>query len=335
MKVPEEIRKVPRPANTVILDKGPDNYPYRYVVQARANNKSAEYERNIVLGYIVDMKFVPFVPIEFSFSFGGCAFAHSVSKDIHTDLTETFGKKTGDLIYTVGVMRAVKPYLRFDRLASFYANSYIGRAVPDVDLSAGSLSGLFDGIDKTLVPDYFKKRSAFAGNAVMKDIDIDLVLFRTKKSYRVSCDSESWTVTGYDTGTRTGRPKKDGEELERYLSLGLIMFGQFPLSPGTDEENIWLQEFLDIVSLSVLIRMAKSAVDSGLTSEVSFPEIIETLNECCKDHKTKADELLFVSNWSWLPADGVRYINSLRFMEEISRKRRRVPGRKNSRQKKE
>ena len=59
MRVPEEIRKVERPANTVVLDRGPKYGEYRYIVQYRAVDKEEKKagKRNIVLGYIINYNF--------------------------------------------------------------------------------------------------------------------------------------------------------------------------------------------------------------------------------------------------------------------------------------
>lgn len=61
--VPEEIRAVKRPTNTVVMDQG-TNTPKRYIVRAR---KCVKYIKGHnpqpvsgeVIGYIMDGKFVP------------------------------------------------------------------------------------------------------------------------------------------------------------------------------------------------------------------------------------------------------------------------------------
>jgi hypothetical protein len=61
-----------------------------------------------------------------------------------------------------------------------------------------------------------------------------------------------------------------------------------------------------------------------------FAELLDLLNSCCKDYKASGNDMMRDSNWSWLPTDGVSCINELGFMEEINKKRRRVPWRKNT-----
>ena len=326
MRVPEEIRNVPRPENTVILDKGPDNYPYRYVVQARANNKSAEYDRNIVLGYIVDMKFVPFVPIEFSFSFGGCAFAHSVSEDIHKDLIDVFGHDDGDYLYAIGLMRAVKPYLTQDRLASFYMNSYVSRVIPNLNLSTDNMQSTIASVDSSLIPKYFDAAGRRCGGAPC-DTVVAVLCEDQKKTYKCGYDPSTWEIM-YVDGSSASRAKKGRGGFEAHSSIQMMLLERFPLlraAPGMDSE---IRDFVDCISLSISMKMAKAVSDKEELKDVPFNDVIETLNTCFKDYKTTVPDMLNDSNWSWLPSECVKYLNALGFMQPIERKRRRVPWRR-------
>lgn len=66
MGVPKEIREVPRPKNTVVVDNGRDG-PNRYAVRERAGTKyipghNPQPRNGKVGGYIVDGRFVPRIP---------------------------------------------------------------------------------------------------------------------------------------------------------------------------------------------------------------------------------------------------------------------------------
>ena len=282
MKVPEEVRKVPRPANSVVIDKGPGSEPYRYIVQYRAANKTAELKRNYLLGYIIDLKFVPFVPIEFSFSFGGGAFAHSVSGDILADLCGAFGERGGNFIYVLGLIRAVKPYLGGGRIAPFYANSYIGKIISGMDLSAGNIDEYLSGISEKDTERYFSMRKGGNGS-----------------SSAVS---------------------------EVYRSI----FEFYPLLSEDAKSSDEILEFVNSIAIGIASAMYARAEGCGLLNEYTFAELLDLLNSCCKDYKASGSDMMRDSNWSWLPTDGVSCINELGFMEEINKKRRRVPWRKNA-----
>ena len=63
MSVPEFIRRVPRPKNTVVVDSGYDG-PMRYAVRARAGVKYSRDGKSLpvngkVLGHIYNKVFVP------------------------------------------------------------------------------------------------------------------------------------------------------------------------------------------------------------------------------------------------------------------------------------
>ena len=63
MSVPEEVRRVPRPRNTVVLDTGSKG-PTRYAVRARAKSvyikgHNPQPRNGKTVGHIINMKFVP------------------------------------------------------------------------------------------------------------------------------------------------------------------------------------------------------------------------------------------------------------------------------------
>ena len=63
MAVPEEIRAVPRPKNTIVEDSGRDG-PKRYAVRERAHTVyvaggNPQPHNGKVIGHIIDMKYVP------------------------------------------------------------------------------------------------------------------------------------------------------------------------------------------------------------------------------------------------------------------------------------
>ena len=321
MKVPEEIRKVERPANTVVLDRGPKYGEYRYIVQYRAVDKERKKagERNIVLGYIINFKYVPFVPIEFSFSFGGGAFAHAVSADILEDLCAAFGDDDGQFLYALALVRAVKPALMPDRIAPFYTNSYVGKVFPDIELGEQSIRQRMENVKKRPIARYFKLRQERSGSVPGKNVsavraaDSDLIAY--------TYTPDAWDLVTID---RTDSTDYCGQNSAADIALAMLL--SFPAArfPAKAKDTVL---FLDALSLSIILRMMKRADDAGVLKDLSYFEMIDLLNESCKDYKTESDNMLKNQNWSWLPTESVTIINALQFMESTINNRRRVPWR--------
>lgn len=323
MKVPEEILRVERPANTVVLDRGESKGDYRYIVQYRARKGSSgeKNERNLLLGYIINGKYVEFVPIEFSFSFGGGAFAHDVSKDILTDLRAVFGRKDGLFLYILALTRAVKPTLVPGRIAQFYTNSYIGKTFPDFDMTEAGIKKRLNRIKdenfkhykeriRSRVPD--TAQLLYSGVCISEPAGVSIQTL----SYVYTPDK--WELISvkkvYDARVCGHNPAAD---------IALAMLQAFPAA-----ENPQRRLFLDMLSLSVILRMMKRARETDVLKKISYFDMVDLLNNCCKDHKTEPENMLADGDWSWLPTDGVSVINDLGFMAPIVKKRRRVPWRK-------
>ena len=94
MAVPESIRSVARPSNTIVEDNGREG-PNRYAVRLRAGVKyvpggNPQPRNGKVIGHIVDGKYVPVnAPVADArpeiLQYGASAFVHSVSEDLLSD----------------------------------------------------------------------------------------------------------------------------------------------------------------------------------------------------------------------------------------------------------
>ena len=99
MRVPETIRKVARPVNTVVEDSGRDG-PNRYLVRERSSIRyvpggNPQPKNGKVIGHIIDGVYVPVSRRAFTnepdmLSYGGAAFVKSVTDDIVSDLLEIY-----------------------------------------------------------------------------------------------------------------------------------------------------------------------------------------------------------------------------------------------------
>ena len=98
MSVPEEIRKVSRPVNTIVEDSGSDGM-YRYAVRsrngARYHGGNPMPRNGRVIGHIINGQYVPIVDKTAisgpdMLSYGSAALFHSVSGDLLQSLLEVY-----------------------------------------------------------------------------------------------------------------------------------------------------------------------------------------------------------------------------------------------------
>lgn len=169
MGVPEDIRKVRRPKNTVVIDTGIGEK--RYVVRERVDviyvkGGNPRPRNGKVIGHILNGKYVPndssqhkLKNIRQIISYGGCEFAWSLCSDIKEDLLSIYGADA-DTILTIAILRATRPGIKDSKLASFYDENYISRLVPNVKLSAPKVSSFLKllGGNQSLMKEFLKKR---------------------------------------------------------------------------------------------------------------------------------------------------------------------------------
>ncbi len=135
MAVPEHIRKVERPSNTVVTDSGRDT-PLRYAVRERqgvtyVKNGNPQPKNGRVIGHITDNKFVPSQPkastkevIPFALSYGMFTLAYNLSEDIREDLLKVYSPEDAFRILTVAILQVVRPSVTAKRIASLYNKTY-------------------------------------------------------------------------------------------------------------------------------------------------------------------------------------------------------------------
>ena len=129
MAVPESVRKVPRPVNTIVSDNGKDG-PNRYPVRERNSVKyvsggNPQPQNGKVIGHIVDGAFIPLgspaVKAEPDMlSYGACAFVRSVSQDLFSELLGVYTPKDTYTIMAIASLRVIKPEVSAKRLQSHY-----------------------------------------------------------------------------------------------------------------------------------------------------------------------------------------------------------------------
>ena len=148
MPIPEEIRAVKRPPNTVVSDNGRDG-PKRYAVRERngyvKGKKNPMPVNGRTVGYIVDGKYVPCIertaaPTPKCIEYGSYAFAVSVSSDILDDLRSCFEITDAETVYCAALIRAVRKSCPNSRLKTFHERSALSVRHTSVRLSKNSFS---------------------------------------------------------------------------------------------------------------------------------------------------------------------------------------------------
>ena len=180
MPVPEDIRKVPRPSNTVVQDSGKDG-PKRYSVRERTGIRyvpggNPQPINGKTIGYIVDHKFVPLNGKTGNLgptmlSYGAASLVESLSKDLLTDLLKVYPPDVAYSILALASIKVTKPGVSGNRAGSFYNMSFTNIYLPGASLSKNSISALYQRIGADGI-----KRSSFFEHRVSRVCDEDHIL---------------------------------------------------------------------------------------------------------------------------------------------------------------
>ena len=168
MGVPEEIRKVERPKNTIVCDNGRDSIK-RYAVRQRAGNEYVNgHSRPLngsIIGHIINGKYVPLEKGTLSIepdmrSFGAAAFADSVSKDIVKDLLEIMDAEDAYRTISIAILRIIMPGISDKRLSTHYMRTFVGIFYRGTHLSRNTVSSFFQkiGMDGRIREKFYKLR---------------------------------------------------------------------------------------------------------------------------------------------------------------------------------
>ena len=155
MAVPESVRKVPRPVNTIVGNngkKGPNQYPVRERISVTYVSGGNPQPRNgKVIGHIVNGVYVPLsiaaVKAEPDMlSYGACAFVKAVSEDLFLELLDVYTPKDAYTIMAIASLRVIKPEVSVKRLSTQYRQSFISKFYPGIGLSENTVSAFLQGI---------------------------------------------------------------------------------------------------------------------------------------------------------------------------------------------
>jgi len=207
MKVPEEIRKVSRPVNTIVEYTGKDSI-YKYPVRERSSVKyvkggNPQPRNGKVIGHIIDYEYVPvkekIKKTSDIKSYGAAALIHSVSADILDDLMGVYPAKTAYGIMAIAALKVEKPGIKISRYASRYERSYISSFYSGAALSQSTVTKLYGSLGK----DESKKNEFFARR--MKRITANTALLidgTLKENNSIVNDLAHYTFKSRTKGTQ-------------------------------------------------------------------------------------------------------------------------------------
>lgn len=177
MGVPQDIRAVPRPRNTIVEDSGSDGI-YRYSVRERKgvdceSGKNPRPRNGRVIGHIINFKYVPVSDKLASggpaaLSFGSSAFVHSMSSDILDDLLACFEARDAFKIIALASLRAIKPGIAASRYRTEYERTFISVFYPGVALSRNTVCIFLQDLGKDR-----NKRQAFIARRIASVCETD------------------------------------------------------------------------------------------------------------------------------------------------------------------
>lgn len=149
MAVPEYIRRVPRPVDTIVEDNGREG-PNRFAVCERVSTKyvaggNPQPRNGKVIGHIRDGKYVPKQAKTSAsgpdmLSYGASAFVRSVSGDLLDDLMEVYSIKEAYTIMAIATLRTIKPSIVTVRLSTEYRRTFVCRDYPGIGMSQNTIS---------------------------------------------------------------------------------------------------------------------------------------------------------------------------------------------------
>ena len=168
MAVPESVRKVERPVNTIVEDSGRDTM-YRYAVRERGeivyeSGSNPRPKNGKVVGHIIDGKFVPRKEktsnVPEMCSYGAAAFARSFSRDLYSDLLSIYPVRDAASVIAIAMLKVIKPRIACNRYSTEYGRTFVGVWYPGCAMSRNSITEFYKriGMDSGKRRLFYEKR---------------------------------------------------------------------------------------------------------------------------------------------------------------------------------
>ena len=167
MAIPEVIRSVERPKNTIVVKRG--NGPLQYAVVERIGCKRVD-ESNIpvngyIIGHIIDGSFVPVTdPVAQRKTelkdYADVVLIDSVSRSLLDELYAVYSAKDAMKIYGIALLRVCYPGIPCSRLSHYYETSWVSVLFPSLPLSRNTVSTFLQDLGKSysLIVSFMRNR---------------------------------------------------------------------------------------------------------------------------------------------------------------------------------
>lgn len=160
MPVPLEVRQVPRPTNTVVIDSMSGGR-FRYAVLERKKSvckpgKNPSPRNGRTIGHIIDLQYVPKDPSKklsdkpAYLSYGSAALAYSTKDEILPDLLNSFEYKDAITIFVMACLKVIYPEISNYRLKQKYEECYLSKYFQNVALSKNSICSFVSQVGNSL-----------------------------------------------------------------------------------------------------------------------------------------------------------------------------------------
>ena len=260
MGIPEEIRKVERPANTVVVAYGKEKD--KYAVRSRTGCKNINGRRvpveGPIIGHIVNGQYVPIddktrvseSPVDIK-DWANIQFVVYCSEDILDELCKVYHRDDALKLYCIAVLRVCYHGIKDDELKDAYDNSFLSELYPGVALSRNTVCEFHKDVGKA-----YSKIVKYMRNRVSKlQESHHLVIDGTLKSDESSVNS----LSNYSRKART-KGTKDISVLYAY-----DVETQEPVCskiyPGNMLDIVAFKDFIDTNSIKKGLIIA----DKGFT----------------------------------------------------------------------
>ncbi len=158
MAVPEEIRKVPRPKNTIVVAYGRNKD--KYAVKSRIGCKSVNGRKIPIdgptIGHIIDGAYVANLDLP-GMKHSDCDYRRwadvqlccNLSQDILKDLRQFYDEKEAMRTYAIAVLRSVEPDINDYELDETYQDTWLSVRYPGIGLSRNTVSEHISQLGRT------------------------------------------------------------------------------------------------------------------------------------------------------------------------------------------
>ena len=175
MGVPADIRAVPRPTNTIVVDSGRETVN-RYAVLKRAYVKyipkgNPQPRNGKVVGHIINYKYVPIPEINIysgptKLQYGLSTLIKNLTEDVYEDLLKIFPASHAASIMAIASLKIIHKNCPDQLLSTNYKRTFLTKYFPGVPLSKNFVSTLYGkiGMDDAKREEFYKLRIARVEN---------------------------------------------------------------------------------------------------------------------------------------------------------------------------